>query len=478
MEITMKRFIAVLLTLFLLITVLYKTNSFFIDKSGDAKYTHFMEAPERYDVVFFGSSHTVMGILPMEIWHEQRISTYNLGNYGQLLPADYWILKEVLSMNKPELVVVDAFTIMSDNKYGEQHLSYLHEVFDNFKYSKLKKEAISDLFPEEMWNDFLCPFSIYHSQWENIQQELFIDSCENYTYGEGSDENGFYGAKTDILVKPQETVSISSQNVNNTDTAGTIYLRKIIELCQENDIDILLTLTPFILTEEQAEWNNRISLIANEYGIPFFDGTANCAINPVTDMWDSGHLNSSGAQKWSSALGQYIVENYNIPQYNEGEIYDYWNSLYNNTYIPYKIDRIKEQDNLYNYLMLAADKNFSVCIHIPEQSNVYNDYECIELIKNLSPYKTLNSFDNTANNGKRSCFVIIDSTSCSVWEYMDGESISALQTSFGYVNFHDNQLLISNYADNQWETSFQDTSNISIVLINNLTGAVIDDTLF
>ena len=128
--------------------------------------------------------------------------------------------------------------------------------------------------------------------------------------------------------------------------------------------------------------------------------------------------------------------------------------------------------------MLAADKNFSVCIHIPEQSNVYNDYECIELIKNLSPYKTLNSFDNTANNGKRSCFVIIDSTYCSVWEYMDGESISALQTSFGYVDFHDNQLLISNYADNQWETSFQDTSNISIVLINNLTGAVIDDTLF
>ena len=76
-----------------------------------------------------------------------------------------------------------------------------------------------------------------------------------------------------------------------------------------------------------------------------------------TDCYDKdSHLNPSGARKVTDYLGQYIMENYNIPDQRQNEAYSFWYQDYDE-YIDFKIDNLEEnKKNLNNYLMLLYDE--------------------------------------------------------------------------------------------------------------------------
>ena len=468
----MKRILAVLCVAALLVGMVFGTQTFFRSKAQEAKYSDYFDAPESYDVIFVGSSHVIMGLLPMELWKQEHISTYNLANYNQSLQADYWMLRMLFDNRRPKLVVVDPYPIVTDHIFTDRNSEMMHGMMDQFPNSKLKREAIRDLMDGELQKEYLYPLSYSHSFWEKIDRKNFADAKENYFYGAGSDESAFYGTPSQMIVRPYRTLGpLDSTEIDRTETVGKSYLRKIIELCRETDTDLLFALTPFLPYDDEMKWINAIRELSEEYDVPLLDGVQLRLIDPMTDLFDYGHLNSSGARKWSKVVGRYLAENYDLPVYSSGAVFEQWERLYAEKYLPYKLKRIKEQSNLYNYLMLLRDEDLSVCLYLPEGSELFHDAEGLALISNLSDALSLSA---DVDHSPFRC--VIDNAEGKVFS-----GAFPVDTSFGRVDFDGAALRINEEPVADWnDIPYYSAPHyaLGVLVIDNRSGEIADQAVF
>lgn len=357
--------------------VLVAATARFLQKpEAYVKNQEFFEADENYDVLFFGSSHAVMGILPMEIWNEYGITSYNLSNGGQRLAEDYWVLKEALERQNPTLVVIDTYTTCLNEKYDETVIGSLHETFDAMPFSRTKIDAVYDIFPEENRMEFLFPFSIYHNRWESISEGDFRRAV---SYQKGSYENG---ALASPGMKPMEPVDFCLEYTGEIEnTINTAYLRKCIELCQEQEIPVLLLMTPYNEPSFAQSATNTAYMLAKEYGVPFLNGLEQDVVNVACDFRDEEHLNSSGARKWSSFVGGYIAEHYGIEDKRDDATFGQWWADYGN-YTNWKLSQADNAWGVYSFMILLQDPGFSYCIYIEGGSQAFVDDQFWSIMEN------------------------------------------------------------------------------------------------
>ena len=387
---------------------------------GYEKNREFYTTDENYDVLFFGSSHAVMGVLPMELWHDYGITSYNLANNGQMLPIDYWVLKDALDRQEPELVVIDVYTLYADEKYAV--MEYAHGSLDPMPMSMTKIQAIMDIFPEENWQEFMIPFSLYHNRWDTMSSEFFDREASTQ---KGAYENNAEGTPfVEPVIKINMTVP---EYTEMPETTNKTYLRKMIELCQEAGIPVLLTAAPFNDGEYLAEWTNGARELAQEYDVPFLNGLEADIINTNCDLYDRGHLNSSGARKWTEYLGSYIASNYGIADKRTDANYSDWNTDYEE-YRAYKVEEINTVGDIYPLLMLLNDDEWSACVSIKQGSTAFRDNWFWELLYNAAP--VTKTGDNSQNY-----FCIIDNGAGTVTERFGAMEPENIATSFGTVMY-------------------------------------------
>ncbi len=476
----MKKLISVLLIIIILAAILFSSVPILKGGSQIAKYSDYFDSPDRYDIVFLGSSHPLMATLPLELWKDYGYSSYNLANYGQLIQADYWLLKLILTENTPKLVVVDLYSAQYNDEFNSTNSEYMHGLMDCFPPSKLKYDAIKDIFPEDMQKEYFFPLYYYHSKWDKIGKANFSAPEENYFFGQGSDESAFYGISSSTLVRPYiDMGNIDSVENEKSDTLGKDYLKKIFELCRENNIEVMCTLVPFLAYDDEMKWMNSAIEICEENNVPVCNGLTETKIDPATDMFDYGHLNSSGARKWTDTLGKFISEYIDIPRYTEGETYDFWANEYYNKYINFKAQKISGQSSMYNYLMLCADKNLSVCLYVPDGSEIFSDNESLALINNLCRGKNNPLFSDCKENPNE-YFCCIDNLSEEIYE-SGTQSESKISTGFGEVLFEDSRLSFNGEAVSDWNDYSPHGINeiqLGIAVIDNSSGSVLDATWF
>ena len=104
------------------------------------------------------------------------------------------------------------------------------------------------------------------------------------------------------------------------------YLRKIIELCQEQSITLLLVNSPFAnQVEEKRAAGAYIRTIADGYGVELIEGNYlvdEMEIDFAQDLLDASHLNYYGSVKYTKYLAEWIQEHCSLPD-RRGNI-DYW----------------------------------------------------------------------------------------------------------------------------------------------------------
>ena len=284
-------------------------------KESQNKYHDFFEQKENFDVLFLGNSHTINAVFPMKLWNDYGIVSYNLAGHGNRLPTTYAVLKEALKYTSPQLVVVDCFHIKSNRMYSDS-IEQVHLSMDAFPLTLSKFESICNLIEE--WNlrsEFLWPFTIYHNRWDSLTADDIHPTP--------SPEKGAE-AKIGTSI-PRETITISSSDKLTEDTVGIEYLRKIIELCQSQNIEVLLTFYPFPANEEEQREANFVYDIAKEYNLNYINFLKLNIVDYNTDCLDeANHLNASGGDKVSSYIGKYIVEHYSVPDRRSENSYDFW----------------------------------------------------------------------------------------------------------------------------------------------------------
>ncbi len=383
-------------------------------KNSNAKIADFFYQ-EEFDVLFFGSSHMLNGIFPMQLWNDYGIVSYNMANYGERLVLSYYNLLLALEQtNAPKLVVIDTYMVHHTDKLNKVKRVESHYTLDSYPISYTKYLTIKDLFDGEDILDksveYLFDFSLYHSRWNELTKDDFI---VNNQYEKG--------AESRIKVTEPEKINNFSEieKYRDEETINMKYLRKMIEYCQENNIEVLVTYIPYPADTKQISTSKYVQDICDEYNVNYINFLSMNTVNYSTDCYDSEHLNPSGARKVTDYLGKYIMENYDIPDQRENATYNFWYEDYDE-YIDFKISNLKNNsEELNNYLMLLyGEEDIKYEIKISSTRKINEGTTLYELLKNLDNNYSID--DSAFEENKNKTIKI------TTWDNRTGEEIDTV----------------------------------------------------
>lgn len=410
--------------LFFIVNVI---NNIFMRKDAESKYKEFYDEAEEYDVLFAGISHMQVGVSPMELWKDYGITSFNLAESGTQIPYSYWVIKNALQYCSPKLVVVD---VRRTETTDLENSRLLHVQFDKMPFGKVKLEAIRDIYADSLDKriEMLFPLTIYHSRWTELSENDFTSASYRldkgaYHYGDGM-----------TVMEPAEYEILPETEKKKGLEVPVGYLKKIIELCQEQGIEVLLVNIPYLATDETQLYENGIADIAEEYGIQYINFLhVDGVVNYNTDLHNAGHLNDSGMKKVTEYMGDYIRKHYDIPDRRADEAYAGWDEDYV-AFTDYKFDMMNSQSKTDSCLILLADKKVSSCIYIKKDSELLQDERYREILQNLVFGKKLKKLELAAEKGT-DYLLIIDRNADVFYEYTEIKEDKCVECSFGKVFF-------------------------------------------
>lgn len=371
------KYIAKFLVFIILLAVIVLVTSNILErKYSIQKNKVFFDEEMNYDVFFMGTSHVVYGVSPLELYKSYGITSYNLANYSSYMAVTYWTLLNAMNYHTPKLVVVDLYCLYQDKKFSP-NIDFAHNTFDAYPLTYTKYNAVKDLFVDSDDKlEMLFPFVKYHSRWNEITSEDFAKSGK-YTAG--------FEIYTKVFAYAKDT-DIPDKDVLPDDyTVSMIYLEKIIEYCNERNIEILLCNIPYLGQTERQVYNNYGYVMSEKYDINYID-LAKCEdlINYDTDFYDkSGHLNVSGAVKVTGELGRYIKEHYNIVDTRTTDDAGAWNDYYE-LYLKSYVADMQAKNSADDYLMMLNNVNLEADIYLNCDVTRENEPLLFKLIDNLN----------------------------------------------------------------------------------------------
>ena len=321
------RLASCIITLALILSCLSSMVQVTKRKQSENKYADFFQQEEDFDVLFFGSSVVINGIFPMQLWNDHGIVSYNFGGHGNRLSTSYWVMKNALDYTNPKLVVIDCMGLKVDDRAHKVY-EFLHLSLDAFPFTKTKVQAVWDLLRKDENNEakslrseMIFPFSTYHSRWTELTEDDFKPEAKN---------NKEKGAESRISVAtPIEGTTAPADAVMTESSVSMEYLERFITDCQAQGIEVLLVYLPFPPTTDCVIEAQTVPQIAEKYGVEYINFLQMGLVDFQIDCYDAdSHLNPSGAQKVTEYLGNFITENYNIPDHRQDSAYAGWHTDY------------------------------------------------------------------------------------------------------------------------------------------------------
>lgn len=438
-------------------------------KNSSEKYDPFYETEENFDVLFFGTSHGCNGFAPMELWDSHGIASYNLSQHSEYIPVTYYQVLNALEHTSPEVIVIDPYLIGAPDKISgnRQDWSYVHDSLDAMPLSITKFKAVMDLMPDlEAKVEFLFPFTMYHNRWDSLTEQDFQPEYSIEKGGESRVGTMRLGTFEPI---PME----QAYDLTGFDTVGLDYLGRIIDICKERNVKVLLAILPYQADETGQMMDNGLKAYAADKGIGYVNLFHDLTMNYSTDFFDTGHMNPSGYKKVADYLGDYLTKNYDLPDRRDDADYSHWYQEYEE-YTAMQMNYLREAEDFYTYFSLLQNKNLSFTININGASSFLANGYVAPYLYNLGITSDLQAIDESGEN----FFAVVDRVDGTVSEFV-GEDNIELYSSFGQVIYtcDENgtqtfQIGTENYTG--WETE----NYIRITVFNNRSGQVYDNVTF
>lgn len=365
-------------------------------KESRNKYNEFIELADQVDVLFLGSSHVLNGINPLQLYLEHGITSYNMGKPGGMMTESYWMLMNALDYCTPKCVVVDLWALDRDYKYldimngheGKDEIrnsvSLLHTNMDIWPLSRTKIMAVRDLISSpEIRKEFLWDFTLYHERWSNLNAGDFL------AISGGMGGNFLLGAeqRAELYLNPQILQAEDTMQILPGKSVCEDYLDKILAVCNERDIKVVLTFLPMAVSYNQdRQAVNTVAQMAFEREIPFLNmlpQETQTIIDYYTDMSDATHLNINGMRKVTSYIGSVLEETCGLPNHREDEAYAAWEEKAKKWQMD-EIQRMTGQPDLYVELGEIQNINANAVIFMRGDSKVIHDALARRFVKQLT----------------------------------------------------------------------------------------------
>lgn len=268
------------------------------------------------DVLFLGSSQTAAGFNPQNLYDGFGIRSYNLGSNHQSLWLSYYWLKEALRYQSPGAVVLDCYELYVDGTKAEGNARL---ALDDMRWGTVKKEAVDTVcgFDESQSRlGYLLTNIRFHTRWTGL--------CEtDFTWAETADVpqlKGFWLYRNICGYEGFAPFAVEPSGREEFLPEAGEYLDKILELCSEEGIRLILVKTPAMA--QNLEKHNTIMGWARLNGVDFIDFNEReiyreAGLDYKEDMNDSSdtdnknaHANPAGARKMTCYLGAVLRDRY------------------------------------------------------------------------------------------------------------------------------------------------------------------------
>ena len=276
---------------------------------------------KNHDVIFIGDCEVYENFSPKVLWEEYGINSYIRGSAQQLIWQSYYLLEDTLRYEKPDVVIFNVLSMKYDEPQKE---AYNRMTLEGMKWSASKVKSIqASMTEQEEFMDYVFPILRYHSRWSELGSEDV-----KYMFGkETVSHNGYYMR---VDVKPAENVPEGNILADYQFGENAYdYLDKMTQLCKENDIELVLIKAPSLYPYWYDEWETQIEEYAEENDLKyiyFLNLIEETGLDFSKDTYDGGlHLNLSGAEKITEYLGEFLRNEYELPDHrSEKELQEIW----------------------------------------------------------------------------------------------------------------------------------------------------------
>lgn len=260
------------------------------------------EEKDTYEVMFGGTSHMYCSIIPTQLEDETGIKGYTFTTSQQPVWITYYYIKEFMKYQSPRLIVLDVREMALEEEYAAEGTN--RTALDNLRISVDKFEIIKVSVPKEERASFYFPLIKYHTRWKELKKTDF-----DFDYLKQTDsERGYVRLKnTANDIEPMK--HIEENQMSEIPEKSLEYLNKIIDLTKKEGIELLLIKSPSNPNKEEQLLYNSIGAYAEKKGIEFINFNLlyeEIGLDIKTDFYDKGHLNETGANKFTSYFGKII----------------------------------------------------------------------------------------------------------------------------------------------------------------------------
>lgn len=275
------------------------------------------------DVLVLGTSLAYAGVNTNVLWEEYGIAAYDLCGAEQPYWISYYYLKEALKTQRPKLILLDAKATTYTEDYSHRGRTIMGT--SGIADPMIRLKAIRASVAEEDFISFALSFPQLHSYYAEFKPEYLAYPPDNA--GRGSDWKG-YIESTDVepLSRPSLVWVDAKRPINARQDE---YLRKIIELTQQEGIPLMFIGFPHPDYAKDHMYYNSLWAVAEEYGLPcinYNDPNLRLGLIYSSCFADWQHLNVKGSVIFSRRLGEDLQMMFDLPDRRGDDRYHSWDA--------------------------------------------------------------------------------------------------------------------------------------------------------
>lgn len=261
------------------------------------------------DILISGSSRALTHYDPRIISRETGLSAFNIGLNGSQTDMQLARLKVYLRHNNAPVILIQNIDIFSmQTTHNEvydpaQYVPYLDQ--DDF-YRELQK------IDPNIWKSKYIPLYGYTADdlrftWvEGLLRLVGINKTEDH----------FNGFKPRDATWTEDFDRLKAKNPNGMkfeiEPEGLSTLEELLSLCRNRNIKVIMVYSPeYIemqqLTRDRAAAFKRFEKLAQQFDAEFWDYSASEISSQQANFYNSQHLNSLGAEKFSMEFARRIA---------------------------------------------------------------------------------------------------------------------------------------------------------------------------
>lgn len=319
------------------------------------------------DLVFLGPSTMQANVEHAWLWKKYGIASYNLGMSSQAMYDAYHRLIEAEKSHSVPMVVLD----MSPIRYSWEYTDYQAKLENvsalNWSWNKLRYVQTAMPIEERLY--YYLGFPVYHDRYHEVSKWDY-----QFVTVDGRDDKGtrwrYYNKVDSLELLNAEDICTYAA----VDDKASYYFKRIIEYCQNNNIELLVIKTPDGRRKQCQPFYNTAELFAEEYGVPYVDFNLydeEIGILP-SDFADDHHLNISGARKCADFLGEYLVSHYDLTDHRGDTDYSSWYRFSTNRENLY-LRAITEKDDYFKELARDNKSVMAFPYRLPQSTDILQE---------------------------------------------------------------------------------------------------------